>query len=69
MKLKMTLPMVRKRIENAGLDIFIERRLPDNMGTQIVTIKNHVINVYDSGSVVVQGVNRDQMENILTQIG
>ena len=61
-KMKMTLSMVRKRIENSGLEIFVERRLPDNAGTQIVTTFSHIVNVYDTGSVVVHGSNAEQMK-------
>jgi hypothetical protein len=66
-KMKMTLSMVRKRIENAGFEIFAERRLPDNTGMQIVTTLSHVVNVYDSGSVLIQGSNSEQMKEVLSQ--
>ena len=50
LKLKMSLSMVKKRIQDSGIEIFAEKRLTDNSGTQIVTIFGHVVNVYDNGS-------------------
>ena len=62
----MTLDEVRRRLNNSEFDIIIEERLPNNLGTKIVTAQGHVVVAYDSGKTVIQGKNPKQMENILT---
>jgi ribonuclease HIII len=63
----MTLAEVRQRLNESEFEIIIDKRLPNNLGTHIVTIQGHVIDVYDSDKVVIQGKNREQITNILAQ--
>jgi hypothetical protein len=63
--IKMSLPMVRQRIKSSGMETFKEERLPNDKGTQIITIVGHVVNVYDNGSVYPDGKNPEQMRAIL----
>jgi hypothetical protein len=65
LKIKMSLSMVRRQIKRSGIEIFKEERLPNDTGTQIVTILGHVVNVYDNGSVYPDGQNAEQMTEIL----
>jgi hypothetical protein len=65
MKIKMSLSMVRSQIRRSGIAIFKEERLPDDTGTQLVTILGHVVNVYGNGSVYPSGQNPEQMRAIL----
>jgi hypothetical protein len=51
----MSLAEVKQRIYDSGFQIIVEDRLGDNHGTQIVTDLEHVVNVYDTETVVVQG--------------
>jgi hypothetical protein len=51
----MKLDQVRSAITTAGFSIFMERRLPNDAGTQIVTASGQVVDVYDNGTVVVHG--------------
>jgi hypothetical protein len=63
----MSLAEVKRRVKKAGFKITIERRLPDNDGTQIVTDRKHVVNVYDTKTVLIQGEHQQEMREILTK--
>jgi hypothetical protein len=68
-KIKMTLATVKKRIKDAGIEIFRAERLPDDSGTQVTTILGHIVNHYDNDSVLPQGQNAEQMRAILLKKG
>jgi hypothetical protein len=53
----MSLAEVRQCIDNSDFEIVTEERLPNNLGTKIVTVQGHIVVVYDSGAVVPQGKN------------
>jgi hypothetical protein len=55
------------RLHEEGLTISIERRVPTNLGYQIVTHCGHVINVYDSRTVDIQGKHKEEMRKVLTK--
>ena len=61
-KIKMSLSMVKTRIKKSGIEIFVERRLPDNTGTQIVTIFGHVVTL-STFMTPAQSFPRVKMEN------
>ena len=63
--IQMRLDDVRQRINNSVFDIIIEERLPNNLGTKIVTAQGHVVVVYDSNVAVIQGKKPEQMKKIL----
>jgi hypothetical protein len=63
----MSLAEVKRRIKKARFKIIVEERLRDDHGTQIVTNYGHVVNVYDTKTVVIQGKHQQQMCEILTQ--
>jgi hypothetical protein len=63
--IRMSLAEVRRRINRADLDITIEQRLPNNLGTQLVTLFGHVVTVYDTHTVVIGGKKQMQMRKIL----
>lgn len=62
----MSLTEVRRRIDNSDFEIIVEARLPNNLGTKIVTAQGHVVVVYDLGKAVIQGKNPEQMGKVLT---
>jgi hypothetical protein len=64
--IRMTLGEVRGRISAAGLVIKSEERLPNNLGTQIVTVFGQVADVYDTGAVVVHGRNAENLRTIFS---
>jgi excisionase family DNA binding protein len=66
-RLKMTVDQVRSRISAAGLAIHAERRLPNNAGTQIVTIRGQVVDIYDTGTIVIHGRDAEILRSILIQ--
>jgi hypothetical protein len=63
--IKMTLEEVKSRMSAAGIDIKSEQRLPNDTGTQIVTIFGHVVDVYDTGKAVVQGRDAARLASVL----
>ena len=62
-----SLAEVKRRVKKAGFKIISEEPLRDGYGIQIITDHGHVINVYYTNSVVVQGNNQQQMRDILTK--
>jgi hypothetical protein len=66
-RLIMRLSKVILRLHEEGLTISIERRLPTNLGYQIVTQRGHVINVYDSQTIDIQGKHKEEMGKLLTK--
>jgi hypothetical protein len=62
--IRMSLAEVRRRINRADLDITIEQRLPNNLGTQLVTLLGRVVTVYDTHTVVLGGKKQMQMRKI-----
>jgi hypothetical protein len=64
--IRMTLPEVRRRIIASGLDLTVDERLPNNRGTQLMTLLGHVVTVYDTHKVVIGGKKQMQMFQILT---
>lgn len=53
------------KLEAHGYVVASERRLPDGKGYQVKLESGQIVNVYDSGRVVVQGKNREPVEEIL----
>lgn len=63
----MGLEEVKKNLLDAGFIIISEKRLGNNTGTQLKLSSMQTINVYDKGSIYVQGRGRDQVEQLLCQ--
>ena len=66
-RLIMRLSEVIIRLHEEGLTISIEWRLPTNLGYQIITHRGHVINVYDSRTVDIQGKHKEEVYKLLTK--
>jgi hypothetical protein len=62
-----SLAEVKRRIQKSGFQIIVQDRLRDNHGTQIITNHGHVVKVYDTGTVLIQGKHQEQMRIILTR--
>jgi hypothetical protein len=67
--ISMSLNKIRQRLYSSEFEIIIEDRLPNDLGTKIVTAQGHVVVVYDSGVAVIQGKNQEQMRRILGRGG
>lgn len=61
----MTVDEASRLITQAGLSIVKEERLPNDKGTQLRLSNEAVLNVYDRGTVNVQGKNCGEVEAIL----
>jgi predicted nucleotide-binding protein len=67
----MDLEQARMRLHEGaqGLAVAEERRLPDDHGTQLILRNGAIVNVYDTGSVTVQGKNRELVELLIRYEG
>ena len=65
--IKMSLAEIQRRIDNSQFELISETRLPNNLGTKVVTPQGHVVVAYDSGKAVIQGKNPEQMGKVLTR--
>lgn len=54
MKLKMGLPEVKRRLEDAGLTVVSERQVQKAWQLRLDT--GGIVNVYDNGTVLCQGI-------------
>ena len=61
----MKLDEVIRRLSSGGLTIVSSDRLPDNYGHQVRCDTGEVVNVYDTGRVVIGGGNKAQTEELL----
>jgi hypothetical protein len=66
-RLIMSIGEVRLRINNSEFPIFSDERLTNDLGTQIVTVYGQVVDVYDTGAVVVHGRNPNRLREVLSQ--
>lgn len=48
-------------LSDGGFEIVLKRRLPNGKGDQIKTVSGEVINVYDTGTCVVQGLYNEAL--------
>ncbi len=48
-----------------GFQVNSEERLPNGTGTKLTVANGAIVNVYDSGKVVVQGKNQDPVKECL----
>ena len=53
-----------KKLRDAGFETISHHRLPDDNGRQYVLEKGGTVNIYDTGSVVPQGVSRKDKKAI-----
>ena len=65
MTLKMDLDETKQKLSECGFDIKSESRRPDNHGTRLDLTNGAVVNVFDNGSVNVQGKKTEQVEACL----
>lgn len=56
---------VQRKLEAAGLVIVKAERLPTGAGDQLRCKTGEIVNVFDTGSVLVQGKNRDRTYDLL----
>ncbi|MBL4927767.1 hypothetical protein [Fuscibacter oryzae] len=56
---------VKACLQAGGFQIAAEERLPNGTGTKISVGNGAIVNVYDTGKVVVQGKNQDPMKECL----
>lgn len=63
----MTVEDVRRLLETAGLAVKNESRLPNGSGTQLRLSNDAVVNVFDKGTINVQGKNQEAVQAILGQ--
>jgi predicted nucleotide-binding protein len=56
---------VRRDLESAGFKVTVCERLDNEQGHQVRCRGGEVVNVYDSGKVVVQGKNQPQVKAAL----
>jgi predicted nucleotide-binding protein len=61
----MTDEEVRGKLENAGLVLESRKRLANNTGTQLRFKTGEIVNVFDNGTITLQGKNRDHIEQLL----
>lgn len=52
-------------LQAGGFQINSEERLPNDLGTKLTATNGAIVNVYDSGKVVVQGKNQDPVKECL----
>jgi len=62
----MTADEARRLLDSAGIVITEEKRLGNDTGTQLRANNGAVINIYDKGTLYVQGKNTAQVEAALT---
>jgi predicted nucleotide-binding protein len=56
---------VQELLARAGHDVKSQSRLPNNTGTQLRLESGAIVNIFDTGKVVVQGKNKELIESIL----
>ncbi len=56
---------VKSRLAAHGLALAEEKRLPNDTGTQLKLQNGAIVNVFDKGTVNVQGKNQDAVKNAL----
>jgi hypothetical protein len=59
---------VVKLLADAGYQITAQRRLPNKLGWQLRLTTGQVVNVYDTGSLVVQGVGPEPVKRLLHRV-
>lgn len=56
-------------LESNNIVVRSQRRLPTNLGSQLLLYDGEVVNVFDSGTIHVQGTgNLEAIENLLSKI-
>ena len=63
----MTLGEARELLAQNNFDIANENRLPNGHGTQIRLTNGSIVNVFDNGTVNVQGVDNEEVKDLLAQ--
>jgi hypothetical protein len=63
--IRMTLEEVKSKLSAAGIFVASQTRLPNDMGTHIVTVYGQVVDVYDSGIAVVHGRAPARLTSVL----
>lgn len=63
----MSIEQIRQKISEAGYSIIEESRLPNGAGTKIEVSNGCVVNVFDSGTIGLQGINQEQLRSHLPQ--
>lgn len=57
-----------KLLTDADYPIIAQRRLPNNLGWQLRLATGQVVTVYDTGSLLVQGVDREPVQRLLKRL-
>src|SRR5438128_1186985 len=61
----MEIEEVKRRLTAAGCEIKSEEELPNNSGVQLRLASGAIVNIYNTGKVLVQGRNTDEVERCL----
>lgn len=61
----MTIEVVKACLQAGGFQVAAEERLPNGTGTKISVANGAIVNIYDTGKVVVQGKNQAPVKECL----
>jgi len=56
---------LQARLENAGLILIRVSRLPNRTGFQLRFISGDILNLFDTGRILIQGKNQNRVRSIL----
>jgi predicted RNA binding protein YcfA (HicA-like mRNA interferase family) len=62
----MTRDEVEKSLKKAGYEVFREKRLPNESGDQLRLVSPQIVNVFDTGTVTVQGKPGRDLRELLS---
>lgn len=60
-----TLEHIRTKLENAGLILIRSQRLPNQTGHQLRFATGEIVNLFDTGTVTVQGKHQERVCQLL----
>ena len=61
----MTVDEAKQLLQVAGLVITEEKRLGNETGTQLRVNTGAIVNIYDKGTLNVQGMNKEEVEELV----
>jgi hypothetical protein len=64
-RLSTTLEHLRTKLENAGLILTRSQRLPNQTGHQLRFATGEVVNLFDTGTVTIQGKHQERVRQLL----
>lgn len=60
-----TVQALQTKLENAGLILIRISRLPNRTGFQLRFISGEILNLFDTGTILIQGKNQNRVRSIL----